>query len=97
MFLVLLNYIKPLDQIDRLIPAHRQFLERHYASGHFLLSGRKDPRSGGVIVARAMERAELEAILAQDPFSVDKAADYTIVAVVPTMAAEQLAFLMPAG
>ena len=97
MLLILLNYLKPLDEIDRLIPAHRQFLERHYASGHFLLSGRKDPRTGGVILVRGMERSELDAILVQDPFSVDKAADYTIVAVVPTMAAEQLAFLMPAG
>jgi len=95
MFLILLNYTKPLDEIDRLIPAHRQFLERHYASGHFLLSGRKDPRSGGVIIARAMERSELEAIIVQDPFSVAEAADYTIVAIVPTMAAQQLAFLIP--
>lgn len=95
MFLVLLNYIKPLEEIDRLIPAHRQFLERHYASGHFLLSGRQDPRTGGVILARAMERAELEAILVQDPFSAAKAADYAIVAFVPTMAAEQFVFLVP--
>jgi uncharacterized protein YciI len=96
MFLILLNYLKPLDEIDRLIPAHRQFLQRHYASGHFLLSGRKDPRTGGVILARTMERSELDAILVQDPFSIDNAADYTIVAIVPTMAAQQLAFLMPA-
>lgn len=95
MFLILLNYIKPLEEIDCLIPAHRLFLERHYASGHFLLSGRKEPRTGGVIFARAMERAELEAVLAHDPFSVAKAADYAIVAFAPTMAAEQLAFLMP--
>jgi uncharacterized protein YciI len=95
MFLILLNYTKPLEEIDRLIPAHRQFLERHYASGHLLLSGRKDPRTGGVILARAMERSELEAIIAQDPFSVAKAAEYTIIALVPTMAAKQLAFLIP--
>ena len=31
--------------------AHVAFLKKHYASGHFLVSGRKIPRDGGIIIA----------------------------------------------
>lgn len=93
MFLVLLTYIKPLEEIDRLVSGHREFLERHYASGHFLLSGRKDPRTGGVILAKAKDRTEIGKILAEDPFSIAAVAEYTIIEFIPTMAAENLAHL----
>lgn len=38
MFVILLRYIKPLSEVDRLIGEHKEFLECYYASGHFLLS-----------------------------------------------------------
>jgi uncharacterized protein YciI len=94
MFLVLLHYRKPLTEVDRLIPAHREFLARRYGSGHFLLSGRKEPRDGGVILARATTRAELEEILREDPFQREQVADYEIVQFVPSMSAEALADLV---
>ncbi|WP_019143301.1 YciI family protein [Noviherbaspirillum massiliense] len=90
MFVILLNYVKPLEDIDRVIAPHRAFLERHYASGHFLLSGRQEPRTGGVIIAAAKDRAEVEAIVRQDPFHEAGVAEYTIVEFLPTMAAEAL-------
>lgn len=93
MFVILLHYIKPLEEVDRHVAAHRAWLERHYASGHFLLSGRKEPRTGGVIVALAEDRAALDAILAQDPFALAGVADYTVTEFIPAMAAERLAWL----
>lgn len=93
MFLILLTYIKPLEDIDHLVSEHRDFLERRYASGHFLLSGRKDPRTGGVILAKAKNRNEIEKILTEDPFFIEKMAEYEIIEFVPTMAAENLAYL----
>ncbi|WP_323916952.1 YciI family protein [Aeromonas caviae] len=47
MFVVTLTYVKPLAEIDALIPAHIAWLERQYAAGHFLASGRRVPRIGG--------------------------------------------------
>jgi uncharacterized protein YciI len=93
MFILHLTYIKPVSDIDRLIPDHRNYLERHYASGHFLLSGRREPRTGGVIIARAQSRAEIEAIVAQDPFSSQGVAEYEIVEFLPSMTAPALANL----
>jgi len=86
MFVILLNYLKPLSEVDRFVAEHRAFLERHYASGHFLLSGRQEPRTGGVILARAPTRAEIETIVLSDPFNREKIARYEIVEFLPSMA-----------
>lgn len=67
MFLFLLTYRVPLDQVDAHVPAHMAWLAERYARGQFLMSGRKEPRSGGVILASASTRAEAEAIAATDP------------------------------
>lgn len=94
MFVVLLNYIKPMSEVDRFVEEHREFLKRHYASGNFLLSGRKDPRTGGVILAVAETRAEIEDIVQNDPFHREEIAKYEIVEFVPSMSAEFLAKLI---
>ena len=90
MFLILLTYKKPLAEVDRFVAEHRAFLERHYASGHFLLSGRKEPRTGGVILATAARRCDIEDIVRRDPFHREGIADYEIVEFLPTMAAAYL-------
>jgi uncharacterized protein YciI len=93
MFAILLNYIKPMSEVDRFVGEHREFLERHYASGHFLLSGRKEPRTGGVILANAETRAEIESIVLNDPFNREKIAEYEIIEFLPSMAAAHLSTL----
>lgn len=91
MFVILLNYIKPLSEVERFIGEHREFLERYYASGQFLLSGRQEPRTGGVILAVAGTRAEIETILQDDPFRREQVSEYEIIEFLPSMAAECLA------
>lgn len=86
MFIVLLTYTAPLHVVDELLPAHREWLQAHYADGTFLLSGRQEPRTGGVILARGLSRAMIEAVCAEDPFALAGAATHTVVEVVPTMA-----------
>ena len=68
MYLIELTYVAPIEEIDALIPAHIAWLDQHYAAGHFLASGRKVPRSGGIILAARMDRAALDGIIAADPF-----------------------------
>lgn len=93
MFVILLNYVKPLSEVDCFIGEHIEFLERHYTSGHFLLSGRKEPRTGGIILANAATRAEVEAIIMTDPFNREKIAEYEVVEFSPSMTAGHLAHL----
>jgi uncharacterized protein YciI len=94
MFVVLLTYVVSLDRVDDHLPAHREYLSSNYAAGVFLLSGRREPRNGGVILARAESRQALEAVLARDPFRIHGVADYQIVEFAPTMAAPSLGFLV---
>ena len=89
MYVVLLNYIQPLSVVDLFVDEHRRFLERGYASGHFLLSGRKQPRTGGVLLVAAQSRIEVENIVKDDPFHRERIAEYEIIEFVPSMAAEQ--------
>ena len=68
MFVIELTYTASLTRIDAAMKAHMRFLRAHYASGHFLVSGRKIPRDGGIILAVGRNRDEIEAIARQDPF-----------------------------
>jgi uncharacterized protein YciI len=68
MFLIELNYTADLARIDANMRAHVAYLKKYYDAGVFLVSGRKIPRDGGVIVAVAESRERVEAIAAEDPF-----------------------------
>lgn len=50
MFIVSITYTKPAGDIDALLTAHKKFLNQQYAEGVFLMSGRKVPRTGGIII-----------------------------------------------
>jgi uncharacterized protein YciI len=68
MFVLLLTYTRPLDEVDALMRKHMAWVNEHYAAGRFVVSGRQVPRRGGVIVARGDDRDEMERIAASDPF-----------------------------
>jgi uncharacterized protein YciI len=68
MFVVELIYKADLAEIDARMRAHMTFLRKHYTAGTFLISGRKIPREGGIILALAPSRAEIERIMREDPF-----------------------------
>lgn len=93
MLLIDLDYEVPLEQVDTALDAHVAFLREQYAQGRFLLSGRKVPRSGGIILARGISRQELDAILDRDPFRQQGLARYTVTEFVASMTAPELAQL----
>jgi len=79
MFVIELTYKVPLSQIDAHMKAHVAFLKKHYASGQFLVSGRKIPREGGIILALAESREQIETIMKEDPFCLNGLADFRVV------------------
>ena len=93
MYAIILGYKVPLSEVDRHVGAHRAWLSEHYAAGHFLLSGAQRPRVGGFILAAAMERAKLDAILDGDAFKKADVADYEVIDVAATSTSPALAFL----
>ncbi|USS92937.1 YciI family protein [Fructilactobacillus ixorae] len=90
MFIIELTYQKPLAEVDQQLAAHNAYLDRNYAAGNFLLSGRKEPRDGGLILATVASRTELEAIYHQDPFYQHQLAQYRIVEFHPSKATSSL-------
>jgi uncharacterized protein YciI len=68
MFVVELIYKADLKEVDARMRAHMAFLNKQYAAGRFLISGRKIPRDGGIILALGKSRDEIEAIMREDPF-----------------------------
>ena len=68
MFVIVLTYVKPLAEVDALMRPHMAWLTEQYAAGRFLVSGRRVPRTGGVIVAHGDDREAIEALAATDPF-----------------------------
>lgn len=85
MFIAILTYRRALEEVDRFLEAHRDYLARHYAVGDFIASGPQSPRVGGVIMIKGESRAAVEAIIAQDPFNINGVADYQIIEFTPTM------------
>ena len=79
MFVIELTYKADLGEIDAYMAAHVRFLKKYYASGNFLVSGRQIPRVGGIILAVARSRQEIEAIVKEDPFHAHGLADFRIV------------------
>ena len=79
MFVIELVYKADLDEIDAHMAAHVAFLKKYYAAGNFLVSGRKVPRDGGIILAVGKNRRQIEAIVEEDPFRTHGLADFRIV------------------
>jgi uncharacterized protein YciI len=79
MFVIELTYTAPLTEIDAAMAAHVRFLKKYYASGDFLISGRKIPRDGGIIVAAGTNRERIETIAREDPFCSRGLADVRVV------------------
>jgi len=79
MFVIELIYKADLSAIDAHMAAHVAFLKKYYAAGQFLVSGRKVPRDGGIIIATGKSRAQIQAIVEEDPFCSHGLAEFRII------------------
>jgi uncharacterized protein YciI len=87
MFVITLTYLRPLEELDALMPQHVDWLKKQYDAGVFIASGRQKPRTGGVILARSVSRSRLNAILSADPFVKSGCASFVLVEFKPSMTA----------
>jgi uncharacterized protein YciI len=79
MYLILINYIQPIDVVDQHLADHREFLGKGYDKDYFVVSGPKNPREGGIIISQLKDKDQLQKIIEQDPFFVNKIASYEII------------------
>jgi uncharacterized protein YciI len=63
---------------DQYVPAHTAFVQELIAKGHQARSGYWAERGGGMLLFQANDRAEAEAIVAQDPLIKNGCVNYTL-------------------
>ncbi|RNI26158.1 YciI family protein [Rufibacter latericius] len=79
MFLIELTYKGPFSEVEPFLAEHLAFVDKGYASGHFVASGRKVPRDGGLIFCKASSKAQVEELMQDDPFVYQDLVDLRII------------------
>ena len=75
-FLIDIEYTAPLEIINVIVTEHRAFLQTGYDQGMILMSGPKNPKTGGVVIARAPSMSDIQAFFFNDPYLKHNAAKY---------------------
>src|SRR5690606_31275873 len=93
--IMIIRYVKPLDEVAGVTPAHRSYLASLHAHGTLLASGPFDPRVGGLLLFNIPDDdpGALEAIRDGDPFFQQQIAEYELHRWAPTIGTDGLARL----
>lgn len=90
MFFIKGTYRKPIEEVDRVLPAHYEYLDKCFAERKFIFAGRRVPRNGGVILCNPRDREEAEAILREDPFYQNDIMEFEIIEFTPVKYLDEL-------
>ena len=85
MFLIILKYIKPLEDVQKLVPPHIEFLKKYYERSELICSGPRNPWDGGVILANVDSLEAAWTLVKEDPFFIHEIAEYEVIEFIPTM------------
>lgn len=75
-YLVEITYGVPVEALSEIVPLHRAFLQAGYDRGWILMSGPFNPKTGGIVIARAPSVDDLREYFSQDPYSLKGLATY---------------------
>jgi uncharacterized protein YciI len=88
--IVFLKYLAPLERIAETTEPHRAFLRSLKERRKLVASGPLEPRTGGVLLLRVTDEAELKGLLAEDPYAKEKLIEHTIYRWAPNIGVEGL-------
>lgn len=75
-FMIEVTYRIPVEEIGDRVDLHRAYLQKGYDAGMLLMSGPLNPRTGGIVIARAESLEAIKAFFSQDPYQLLGLADY---------------------
>lgn len=78
LFVIIVKYIVNIEEVEKYLTMHLEYLQECYSKDVFLASGRQVPRFGGIIIAKAKNRQEIYTILSEDPFHKNTCAEYQV-------------------
>ncbi|APH41021.1 GTP cyclohydrolase [Leptospira interrogans serovar Copenhageni/Icterohaemorrhagiae] len=64
-FIIVLRYLVSIETVDKHVTAHREYLSQGYEQKILLASGPQEPRTGGIFIARAKSRNEMDPFVAK--------------------------------
>lgn len=79
MIVILLRYLKPIEELEQYVAPHRAFLDECYARNLLVASGPQVPRNGGVIISHHPDREFIKKLFEQDPFYLHGLAEYQFI------------------
>ena len=94
MYIVLLKFSDNKSQAGQFMEGHKNWLDRGFEDGVFLLAGSLAPSAGGGILADTATLAELEMRLNEDPFVVENVVKAEIIEIAPSRSDARLSFLV---
>jgi uncharacterized protein YciI len=82
-FVVISLFLEPVDVIDQHVSEHAAWVEQQYEKGRVLVSGRRKPPVGGIIVLRGDSREEIVELFSEEPFNRRGLVEYQILQFTP--------------
>jgi len=82
-FIVEIIYKVPFEERQKVSPAHRVYLDEGYEKGRLLMSGPQNPKTGGMVVARANDEKEIKDFFAKDPYHTEGVAKHRFIEFTP--------------
>lgn len=94
MHIVFLRFTERKSEAGKFMQGHKDWIQRGFDAGCFLLTGSLHPQTGGAILVDRISREELDQLVKQDPFVEQGIVTPEIVEFAPSRVDERLAFLL---
>lgn len=94
MFVVLLKFSSNKEQASQLMEGHKEWINRGFDDGVFLLVGSLQPNLGGGIVAHNTSLEDLQRRVEDDPFVAESVVTAEIIEIAASRAEGRLNFLL---
>ncbi len=85
LFVILITYQKSLEEIELILPKHRDFLRKGYESGNLLASGPQNPKTGGIVIGTFDSKESAETFFKYDPYAQNEVATYQFLEFTPVL------------
>lgn len=93
MFVVLLKFAANKGEAPQFMEGHKEWINRGFEDGVFLLVGNLQPGLGGGIIAHNTTLSALRDRVKLDPFIVENVVSAEIIEIAPTRTDQRLTFL----
>jgi uncharacterized protein YciI len=87
---ITVKYEVPIERILQTVDRHRAYLRELHAAGRMVCSGPFVPRWGGALLLRIGSESEVQPVIDEDPFFVEKLASYSWVVWDPNIGQDAL-------